>query len=716
MRKIEEMTILESFGQLRLTEQQKEAVEKIEAFLSSSAHIFILKGYAGTGKTTVLEGIVRYCQRINRNALLMAPTGRAARVITDKTGIEGETIHRTIYSWDDIEEKGTKKDKHDTDDLSYKFRFKIKNNDGIGNNNDAYLIDEASMISNRFNADKYFIFGTGYLLNDLLTYFGNPLHHNRKMIFVGDPAQLPPVGSPNSPALIKDELKKVNPDLKIMEYELTKVLRQKSGSGILINSTSIRNAIKQQSFSNLGFDLNFQDIFEIGIEELWKNWNTCVSNQGLEETILITETNSMASRLNDSIRDRLFTDKKILEANDILIINRNNTLYGLNNGEFVTVIRVGRSVSVKVRIKKVPEPIYIRLTFIDLEIEYNDYISKTKKRRNVKVIGNLLRSDQRDLTDQEKDALYIHYKLRLQKRGVFRQTPEFDKELNQDMYFNALRVKYGYAITCHKAQGGEWKNAIVHFEREARQQTNESYFRWVYTATTRAKENLFVINPPKITLTDRATIHPVEPLSEQKIPIRYETLEQDIVSPFHINTEYEFLKQKYLELNMKCSDRGIKIINVESKPKNYYDRYTFQKDGSTARVDFYFNKKGKFTKVNPVGNRNEFLAEILEMNNLPVIEEKRKIIPYNYEGTDTTKRAVFGIIKNVVEEQNSIIVYMTEEEWCINIYVMTNAKTSLLKVYHNKKGFISEIIPKSTLGTDDQLLNNICDALQSQIS
>jgi len=198
------MTIFDFFTNINLTSQQKEVLKMIEKFLSSDAHIFLLKGYAGTGKTTILEGIAKYCKAINIKPDLMAPTGRASRVITEKTDIEANTIHRTIYSWEHIEEKGKKenKEKKHGDDLSYRFHFLIKNNNEPNNNRNVFLIDEASMISNKFNADKYFIFGTGHLLADLLTYYGNPKHHKRKIIFVGDPAQLPPVGSPNSPALI----------------------------------------------------------------------------------------------------------------------------------------------------------------------------------------------------------------------------------------------------------------------------------------------------------------------------------------------------------------------------------------------------------------------------------------------------------------------------------------------------------------------------------
>lgn len=712
------MTIFDSFGQLSLTNQQREAVEKIDRFLRSSAQIFLLKGYAGTGKTTILEGIAKFCQQTNRKPSLMAPTGRAARVITEKTGIEGNTIHRTIYSWENIEEKGDKKEKEKKhgDDLSYRFHFQIKNNDEPRNDNSIFLVDEASMISNKFSADKYFIFGTGHLLNDLFTYFGNPKHHNRKIIFIGDPAQLPPVGSPNSPALLQDELRKINPLFEVWEYELTEVLRQKSDSGILFNSSILRDSIKEKEFNNLNFNTSFDDISEIDIPKLWNSWNLSVKEKGIDETILITETNSTAKELNDLIRNNLFPEKAELQVGDIVVINQNNTIYKLNNGEFAKIVEVGRAVTVNVRIRKNPELIIVPLTFRDLKIEYYNYLAKRKEIIPVKIIENLLHSHMRDLSDEEKDALYIHYRIRTWNKNTFPETPDFALNIKDDIYFNSLRIKYGYAITCHKAQGGEWKNAIVRFEKERKHQTNESYFRWVYTAITRSKDNLSVINPPKIKLTDKATIHPIEQISKQNIPIKYESSNSDKLSPFHNNAEYEFLIEKYVELEAKCALQGIKIINVESKPQNYHDRYTFQEGELTAKIDFYFKKGGKFTRVNPVGNKNELSDKIPKINDLPNSGRERKIIPFIYEGEDSTKKRTFDIVEEVAKLNESTIVYIKEEPWCLNIYLNTNADTSFFKIYHTKRGFISEIFPKSSLGIEDETLDKICVTLQNMIA
>jgi len=712
------MTILESFGQLSLTQQQKEAVEKIERFLSSSAQIFLLKGYAGTGKTTILEGIAKYCQKTNRRPNLMAPTGRAARVITERTGIEGNTIHRTIYSWENIEEKGKKeeKEKKHGDDLSYRFHFQIKNNAEIGNDNSVFLVDEASMISNKFSADKYFIFGTGHLLNDLFSFFGNPHHHNRKVIFIGDPAQLPPVGSPNSPALIAEEIRTINPNFEVWEYELTEVLRQKLGSGILNNSNKLRDAIKQKSFNNLNFDTKYQDISEIDIPSLWGKWNSCVMKNGRDETILITETNSTAKELNNLIRNNLFSENSKIQVGDIVIINQNNTIYKLNNGEFAKVIEVGRAVTVNVRIKKNPKPIFVPLTFRDLKVEYYNYLFKRNEIIDVKIIENLLNSHMRDLSDDEKDALYIHYRIRTWNKETFPETPDFALNIKDDIYFNSLRIKYGYAITCHKAQGGEWKNAIVRFEKERNHQSNEKYFRWIYTAITRSKENLLVINPPKIKLTDKATIHPIEKILPQDIPIKYESENLIISSPYHNNQEYEFLIKKFGELKSKCGSHEIQIVNVESKPQNYHDRYTFRKGDLSTRIDFYFKKGGKFTRSNPVGAKNELTTEVLELNESSNSVAEKEIIPFVYEGEDDIKRRTYEIVLEAISKNDSKILFISEEDWCLNIYVKTKEKTSYFKVYHTKKGFISEIFPKSSLGVEDEILDRICITLQNMIT
>lgn len=707
------MTIFDFFTNINLTSQQKEVLKMIEKFLSSDAHIFLLKGYAGTGKTTILEGIAKYCKAINIKPDLMAPTGRASRVITEKTDIEANTIHRTIYSWEHIEEKGKKenKEKKHGDDLSYRFHFLIKNNNEPNNNRNVFLIDEASMISNKFNADKYFIFGTGHLLADLLTYYGNPKHHKRKIIFVGDPAQLPPVGSPNSPALIPNEINSINPELEVWQYELTEVLRQKTNSGILFNANKIRNAIKQNLFSNLNFETNYSDTNEIETTDLWNNWKKSVDINGLDETILITETNSMAKKLNELIREKLYPKQKEIREGDLIIINQNNTIYKLNNGEFAKVIEINKPITIKVRIKKNPEPIFVPLTFRDIKIEYYDYLSKTKIIIPVKIIENLLYSNERDLTDNEKDALYIHYRIRTWNKNTFPETPDFAINIKDDIYFNSLRIKFGYAITCHKAQGGEWKNAIIRFEKERKKQSNEPYFRWVYTATTRAKDKLFVINPPKIKVTDKIVVHPIEQIIPFKIPIKFETNIESIKSPFH-DENYDFLISKYNSLKYKCEDNRIKITNVQSRPKNYFDRYTFEKDEITSQLDFYFNGKKNFTKINVVGNENELSKQIIELDKLPISGQK-KIVPFVFESDDITKQKIYEFAKKTVEINNSIITYIKPESWCLNIHVQTNAETSFLKIYHKKKGFISEIFPLSSLGVDDEILDKICISLQN---
>lgn len=270
-----------------LTQSQIEAANSLDRFFNGNKNCFILKGYAGTGKTTLLYGISRYLSSRNRNFILMAPTGRAAKVIADKTKFDAFTIHKSVYSMDDLKEyKETKEDGSET----FKYFFGLQNNDETTNT--VYIVDESSMVSNQYSEGEFFRFGSGFLLSDLLKYisFTTP-KMSRQILFIGDSAQLPPVNMNFSPALDKKFLTELPYNLSVEEIEMTDVARQKQHSGILINATSIREQITDKRFNKIRIETEYENINPIQHIEIVDKYLSCIESQHGNNIVIVAYSN-----------------------------------------------------------------------------------------------------------------------------------------------------------------------------------------------------------------------------------------------------------------------------------------------------------------------------------------------------------------------------------------------------------------------------------------
>lgn len=476
-----------------LTDDQKKAVGLVENFIDKESDCFLLKGYAGTGKTFLLKGIAHFLKISKRPFRLMAPTGRAARMISIITGFSAYTMHKNIYSFNDLKEDKIK-DEDGTE--TFEYYFNLKNNDD--DIQTIYIVDEASMISDITQQSEFLRFGTGKLLTDLLDFIGCRNGLKRKIIFVGDPAQLPPVNSKISPALDKKYLENTF-CLKIAEFELKEVFRQDKISGILNNATVIRKSIEDDLFNKFEiFDKHnnnvYEDIIIIRPENLWENYKIVTDTGIFDDTIIIAYTNAAVKKYNELIRNKLFPGKKDIMIGDKVIIVHNNYNYEIEllNGEFGTIVEVDPIVENRwITLKKNKNENKVYLEFRNICIRIID--KGCSHDINCKMIENLINSPEPYLTRDEMNALYIDFKIR--HPALKPRTPEFVLELKTDPYFNALHLKYGYAITCHKAQGGEWNNVFIDFHSSSNVKTAQ-YFRWAYTAFTRSKNRLFVMNQP----------------------------------------------------------------------------------------------------------------------------------------------------------------------------------------------------------------------------
>jgi len=431
---------------------------------SDSDAVFILKGYAGTGKTTMLSSLVKTFTVFKFTSVLLAPTGRAAKVLSGYSGHNAYTIHKSIY-----------RQQSSSDGMG---RFVLNKNllkDAF------FIVDEASMVSN--SSSESSIFGSGRLLEDLIEYvYSGP---NCRLILVGDTAQLPPVGLDISPALAKEELDFY--DRVVFEHELTEVVRQDQNSGILYNATFIRNLITEGYFVPGYFHLElsgFDDIRRLGGADLIEEISTCYDRFGMFETIVVTRSNKRANKFNEGIRSTILYKESAISVGDLLMIVKNNYFW-LEANETIDFIANGDIAEI-VTIYKHEELYGFRFANVSLRlIDYPDI------EFDCKILLDTLSIESAALTSEQNrklfDAVAEDYQdIRSKKKRW--------EKIRENPYFNALQVKFAYAVTCHKAQGGQWKAVFVDQGYLTEEMLNTEFLRWLYTAFTRPTERLYLVN------------------------------------------------------------------------------------------------------------------------------------------------------------------------------------------------------------------------------
>ncbi len=465
---------IESFLPYKANKQQQILLDSLAKFILSSTpdSLFLLRGYAGTGKTSIVSAIVKALTSIKQKTILMAPTGRAAKVLSGYSGKQAFTIHKQIYRQKSFsaEMQG----------------FGISDN---LNKNTIFIVDEASMISNSSDISG---FGTGRLLDDLIEYvYAGEVC---KMILMGDIAQLPPVGQKESPALSLEVLRGYG--LHISHFTLTDVVRQSSDSGILYNATNLRHIMEQGE----PYDLpkleiaQFKDVIRVSGADLIDDISSSYDKAGIDESIIITRSNKRANSFNNGVRNQILYRECELEPGDMLLIVKNNYKWcqGIKEIDFIAN---GDIVEVK-RVRNIQELYGLR--FADVEIIFPDYDIEME----VKVILDTLHSETpalpQDINLRFFEEVYMDYSDIPLKRDRM-------KKIKEDPYFNALQIKYAYAVTCHKAQGGQWKNVFLDMGYINKDHLGLDFYRWLYTAFTRATEKIYLIN-----IADEFTTDPQE--------------------------------------------------------------------------------------------------------------------------------------------------------------------------------------------------------------
>lgn len=675
---------------MELTNQQNKVFEQIKVFLNSDASVFILRGYAGTGKTTMVKVIADYIEQ-TRQLAMMAPTGRAARVLAMKTGHTATTIHKAIYSKAHVEPKKVK----NIAESEFKFVFSINNSENGGNI--VAIVDEASMVCSRKIEHELFMFGTDNLMEDLLT-FVRP-NFGGKVIFVGDPAQLPPVGESVSNALRAEYFKEKG--LKVIEAELTEVLRQKDDSVILKNAMMIRNLLKKDKRNQLVFEEQKDDVETVPSEQFLDKYLNYRKESGKHDSVIICYSNKSANRYNRDIRKSLYGGDVPLQKNDILLITQNNYRLDRMNGEFVPVLSIGeriqQSAPVYAQIGGKKERIVITLNFIKVTVPNGD-----GNPIPCMLLEDLLTSDTATISIDENRALYINFCMR--NPNLKQGTESFAEALLNDEYYNAIRAKYGYAVTGHKCQGGEWGKVFVDYT--GRTGLDDDSLRWAYTATTRAQKTLYVTNLPHITPFSKFRIEPIQKC--KNIAPECRILNEVPPTPFHNKNADNGIRAKYHCIAKNMEYTPYRIISVQSRP--YLEIYNIQTPDGVDRYDLFY-KAGDIFQPAKAASPNQHTPLIEIMLN----DEQGMSYKYNYIPSDESHCKLLDLIRSACDTISVQITNVVEhaEDFSTTYYMRTSGTFSYIKVYVNSNGFITYAKPMSLKGKDDGELSEIIEIINS---
>lgn len=477
---------MSSEKEIILNDGQKAALNSLMGFLrDKEARVFVLKGYAGTGKTTLVRKLISFMEARKIRYGLLASTGRAAKVLGDVTGHQAQTIHSQIYRFRGFNADAKKvKDENSLEREGLQLVINFSLGTPEPDSPEVYVIDEASMISD--SVEKVVVqskFGNGRLLSDLLAY-----DEKAKFIFVGDPCQLAPVTGEQCPALCPEYFKE-HFDIDAQDAELRQVMRQDGDNGIVGAASEIRERWEEAPEDTLPYGsvnhwekLPFRYVPDIellrSVDVLASKYLSDVRGGNYGNAVFISRSNTGCYNFSLKFRDSLGYSGP-LQPGELLLVVQNNLVSGLRNGDLVIV-------------KNISPASEFRAGMSFREIEVEELYTGEKFRQLM--IDDILYQPQPNLGTQQQGRLYSDFIIRMRKKGISDDDERFHDLMRADKYLNALRVSFGYALTCHKAQGGEWTNVYAYFPRNIMLNPTKQDYQWVYTAMTRAQEKFFVVD------------------------------------------------------------------------------------------------------------------------------------------------------------------------------------------------------------------------------
>lgn len=714
--------IRDAFSEFDLSDGQSALVDRLGEFLDGDApSVFLLKGYAGTGKTFITKGLTEYFRAIGRNYILAAPTGKASKVIASKTKSEAYTIHKTIYSFDDIAEY---RDDEEEGTETFKFYAQLRVNNLSADT--VYIVDEASMISDVYQEAEFFRFGTGFLLRDFLK-FVNLDHndHSKKVIFIGDNAQLPPVGMNFSPALDADYLLREH-HARSTSFELTQVVRQKSESGVIANAIPLRQSLHDHVFNRLSINFGYPDVEEVRHPDLMARYLESCGNMINGESIVIAHSNSDVADYNRRIREHFFPGHAQLMVGDKVMAVSNSDAYGLfiSNGDFGLIRQVldepqQRTVTLK---RKAPETrrveeIQVPLVFRDVEIGFKDLDGLPHFFR-AKILEDLLYNKEINLSSDHNKALYLDFCIR--NPDLPRKSLEFKNALKSDPYFNALRLKFGYAITCHKAQGSEWNHVFVKCKSHMNQLSSD-YFRWFYTAITRTAGHLYLLDPPHHTpwSDPKLVANPGAGLTHligtpRSVPASATGAAQSPTPDLHgdqdaldIPESATFLRALLAAVRKRIDPTAIVIDSV--KHHQYQEAYVFKRGVEVARVDIGYSARCKVTHV-VAPMLSELGSELVNLL-MPL-----KGLPLDSGATDPVGNVSFSEpflnefhqkVTGLCADAGVVIRNVIEQQWSLRYTFTRGGEVAVYDVWYNGKGQVGKCAALLTACSPGALVGDV---------
>lgn len=683
------------------TPSQQSAIQSFEDFLKSDNQVLVLRGAAGTGKTTLLKEFIAILQKEHRGFGLMAPTGRAAHIISEKTGANASTIHRYIYAMEKLRANNLTKDDEENDTLHFSFALK----ENATEKDFIYLVDESSMISDQYTDSELFMFGSGFLLSDIFQYA-----EGRKIIFIGDYAQLPPVGMNFSPALDKNYLTEKF-KCGVAEITLTEVMRQDSESVLLENATKLREKIDAKNF--VEFKLTPGPKFCITETDLLGPYYSLSQNTPSSRGAIITHTNRIALDYNIRIREHYFgINAHKVQEGDLLLIARNNYnyTYELFNGNIVKVIAAQSDNEVE---KKTIRIKLGRGKYNEVDLHFRNVTLAFRYKGepvtlSVKILDNFLNEPDGQLEGDVLRAMVIDFEERLPSeiksnlygiRKYLRSNKADDSRIKElaeayknhllkDPYYNAVICKYGYAMTCHKAQGGEWENIYVDLFRFGGNR-NEDYFRWAYTALTRSSSNLWYYRAPDFDYISDLTVPEIQLSNKVRV---------------NISGEGDDFIQKRFERILNIAD--ISEIRVsQDLTKQYQQIISFSnQEGKHCKIQLWYGKDGY----------NSLVGKIMYSSGDQMYDQQcteiicQSFAPENVEiPLDMGKRPFFRKLAEFVNEianQTGVkILNITHEQYQDVFHLLTDAMAKVI-FFYDKNGKYSHMQSISSLGQEDTKL------------
>ena len=481
---------------ISLTTSQNKALAAMKHFVEGDDKCFVLSGYAGTGKTTLMRFFIQYLQEQHIAFCLLSSTGRAAKILSNAVGYEANTIHHRIFTF-----KGLNQDLSEVDEKEatpdsvgqLALQFDMQKCDAPDDQTMVYIIDEASMISDTISViSTQANFGTGRLLHDLFAYDSRT---SSKFVFVGDPCQLSPIEGGISPALSPEYLKGIF-GYNTAHFVLTEIMRQAEDSSIVRATSRIRSLWQKAPESDKIYGnrvwgkIRLSPYADVEImpsaDDMRNRYISLIRQYGYNEATFICQSNSDSLKMSQFVRKALGFDG-VIQPGDLLMVSQNQITTGLMNGDMVEVLSVGNRPEYVYRTDK-KTGYRTQLTFIEVVVRE----LFTERTFNTLLLFSLLDSTRPNLDSYQQTGLFLDFALRMQLKGITqKQEEEFNMALFDDPYLNALRCSYGYAITCHKAQGGEWNHVFIQPQRNVLLNPTKHSYQWLYTAITRAKKNAY---------------------------------------------------------------------------------------------------------------------------------------------------------------------------------------------------------------------------------